>query len=174
MQVGQVLVGAVAGVFFVWYFAGALVNRRRSAQLLRAVRQAVGAVGQGATVRWHGRSAFEVAVGEPSAPLAGFRLLCLLEPREFPLALAWNRLKGRRDQVLIHADFTRPPRAARPLDPAACGVRGLTAGALSDLPPHLSLTLQVGAGGEEAIAQSLALVRRLAEQRQEERRRVPE
>lgn len=165
MEVEQIVVLAVAGVFFVWYFAGLWLNRRRSAQLLRAIRQAIGSVGSGAIVRWHGRSAFEVAVAEPAAPLAGFRLLCLLEPRDFPLALAWNRLRGRRDQVLIHAQFTRPPRTGRQLDPAECGIRGLTAAALSASPPHVTLTLQVGVGGEEAIPQSLALVRRMAEQR---------
>lgn len=165
MQVGQIVVVAVAGVFFVWYFAGALLNRRRAVQLLGAVRQAAGAVGQGATVRWHGRSAFEVAVGEPSPPLAGFRLLCLLEPRDFPLALAWNRLRGRRDQVLIQADFARPPRADRQLDAAACGIPGLTAAALSASPPHLRLALQVGSGGEAAIARAFDLVVQLAEER---------
>lgn len=165
MQPDQILVVAVAAVFFVWYFAGAWLNRRRSAQLLGAVRQAVGAVGRGATVRWHGRSAFEVAVEEPSAPLAAFRLLCLLEPRDFPLALAWNRMRGRRDQVVIYADFARPPRAGGLLDPAACGIPGLTGAALSGSPPHLRLTLQVAVGGEDAIARAFALARQLAEPR---------
>ncbi|BAD39670.1 MAG: hypothetical protein A6D92_14660 [Symbiobacterium thermophilum] len=164
MRHEQIIVAAVAGVFFVWYFAGAWLNRRRGAQILGAVRQAVGAVGRGATVRWHGRSAFEVAVAEPLAPLAAFRLLCLLEPRDFPLALAWNRLRGRRDQVVIHAEFARPPREGRPLALAECDIPGLTGAALSGSPPHLRLTLQVAVGGEDAIARAFALARQLAEQ----------
>ncbi|MBP2018813.1 hypothetical protein J2Z79_002228 [Symbiobacterium terraclitae] len=161
MDTGQIIAVAAAAVFFVWYFAGALLNRRRAAELIRAVRGAVGAVGEGPTIRWHGRSAFEVSVAEPVPPLTAFRLLCLLEPRDFPLALAWNRLRGRRDQVLINADFARPPRAGAP-DPGRYGIPGLTGVELRAEQPHLRLVLQVGAGGEAAIEKSVALVRELA------------
>lgn len=161
MDTGQISAVAVAAVFFIWYFAGALLNRRRAAELIRAVRAAVGMVGEGPTIRWHGRSAFEVSIAEPAAPLTAFRLLCLLEPRDFPLALAWNRLRGRRDQVLIDAAFARPPRTGAGSDPGSYGIPGLTGVELRAEQPHLRLTLQVGAGGEAAIAQSVALVKQL-------------
>ncbi|MEW8979845.1 MAG: hypothetical protein AB2385_15755 [Symbiobacterium sp.] len=162
MGTGEIAVTAIAVVFLVWYFAGNLVNRRRASQLLGAVRASIGAAGRAPTVQWHGRSAFAVTVGEPAAPLAGLYLLCLLEPRDFPLALAWNRLRGRRDQVLIHADFVRPPRAGEQLNPASFGIRGLTGVALNATQPHLRLTLQVGSGDEAAIAAALDLVCELA------------
>jgi hypothetical protein len=162
METGQIVAIAIAALFFAWYFAGAFLNRRRAAQLIGAIREAVGAVGQKPTIRWHGRSAFEISVAEPLAPVVDLRLLCLLEPRDFPLALAWNRLRGRRDQVLIQAVFSRPPRAKEQPDPGSLGIPGLTGVVMSAEQPHLRLTLQVGAGGEAAIAESFALVRKMA------------
>lgn len=154
---------AVAVFFLVWYFVGTLMNRRRAIQLIGAIREAVDTVGKKPTIRWYGRSAFEITVAEPRPPLKDIRLLCLLEPRDFPLALAWNRLRRRRDQVLIHATFSHPPRAGKNPDPDSFKIPGRTGVILKTEEPHLRLTLQVHAGGEAAIAESLALVRNLAD-----------
>lgn len=149
-------------VLFVWYLVGSYLNRRRSQQLINIIRQAVPLVGEKPTIKWYGRSAFQVDIGEPRAPFAGFHLLCVLEPRDFALAQAWNRYKGRRDQVLIRADLARAPRQASQPDPASYGVPGLSGVELKSTEPHLSLTLQVGAGDEGSVAQIFELARKLA------------
>lgn len=151
----------VALVLLVWYFAGLYVNRIRAQQLLRAIRDGIGQVGAKSTVKWFGRAAFQVDVGEPVAPFVAFRLLCLLEPRDFPLAQVWSRLRGRRDQVMIHADFARAPAEAGQPDPRSFGIAGLTGVTLRKERPHVELTLQVGRGGEGAIGQALGLAARL-------------
>lgn len=151
---------AITVLFLVWYVWGSWLNRRRAQHLIAAIRQAVLTVGKGPTIQWFGRSAFQVDVGQPSAPFTGVHVLCLLEPRDFALAFAWSRLRGRRDQVLIRADFKRAPRQAMRPDTAGLGIAGLTGLELRPDMPHLQITLQVGAGNELSIVQSLEVAQR--------------
>ena len=161
----QYVAFGVALLLFAWYLAGLYLNRARSQQLLGIIREAIRQAGTHTTVKWFGRSAFQVDVGEPAHPFAAFRLLCLLEPRDFPLAQLWSRLRGRKDQVMIQADFVRAPAAASQPAPGSLGIRGLTGAALRAERPHLQLTLQVGRGDEQAIGEALALAARLGGRR---------
>jgi len=153
---------AIALLLFAWYFAGMYVNRRRADVLIRHLREALLTAGKNLTIRWFGRSAFQITVGEPRSPLIGLQALCLLEPRDFALALAWSRLRGRRDQVLIGAAYVTPPTAVVSHPLSGYGIAGLTGLEVRGEAPHLQLTLQVGAGGEAAIGQAVELVRHLS------------
>ncbi|HEY3367195.1 MAG TPA: hypothetical protein VGK74_19235 [Symbiobacteriaceae bacterium] len=155
----------VALLLFAWYMAGLYLNRARSQQLLGVIREAIRQAGTRTTVKWFGRSAFQVDVGEPAHPFAAFRLLCLLEPRDFPLAQLWNRLRGRKDQVMIQVDFVRAPAEPGQPAPGSLGIQGLTGAVIRAERPHLQLTLQVGRGGEQAIAEAITLATRLGGRR---------
>lgn len=161
MLTTQTLVLAVSFLLVAWYAVGSLANRRRAEQLLKEIRAGIRALGTRPTVKWYGRTAFQVELGEPQAPLAGLHLLCLLEPRDFPVAQVWNRLRGRRDQVLIRVDYRHPPRSEVHSDPASYGIAGLTGIAVQRDEPHLQLILQVAPGQEGAIKESLLLAQEL-------------
>lgn len=151
----------VALLFFGWYFVGSFLNRRRSQELIQAIRRATAGLGADPTIKWFGRAAFQVDLAEASPPFREIHLLCVLEPRDFPVAMVWNRLRRRRDQVLIHASYTRPPRDPGKADPGGSGVPGLTGLELKAEPPHLQMALQVPAGQEATIGQALELAVRL-------------
>lgn len=151
----------VAIALFAWYFVGAFLNRQRAQQLIQAIRAATAAIGQKPAIRWYGRSAFQIDVSEPGPPLKAFRLLCILEPRDFALAWLWNRIRKRRDHLVFQADFQRAPRRAEKPDPHQYGIEGLDGVELRAETPHLKLTLQCRVGNEEAIARCAALVREL-------------
>lgn len=162
MSTTEQAVLAFAIVLFAWYFAGGYANRRRAIELTRQIRDALAVVGGKPTIRWYGRSAFQIDVAEPRPPFAGLHLFCVLEPREFALALLWTRLRGRRDQVHVHADLVHPPRARASPDPASFGLPGLTAVAVGPERPHLRLTLQLRAGDADSLPRCFDVARRLA------------
>jgi len=162
MFTAQNLAVAFAVIVFLWYFVGTFLNRRRSGDLINAIRSASADAGAHPTIKWFGRTAFQVEIGKPKAPFVGVHLLCILEPRDFAFAQAWNRIRGRRDQVIIYVDFARPPRAPSKPDPVAFRIGGLTGVELKPDQPHLQMTLQVPVGGEGAIGQCLALAQRLS------------
>jgi hypothetical protein len=154
----QNLVIAFCIVLLVWYFAGALINRRRAVHLIAAIRDAARGVGQKPTIAWYGRSAFQLDFTEPATPLTGLRVLCLLEPRDFALAWVWNRLRGRRDLVNVSAVYSRGPEPEAQHPVADYGIAGLTSLAVQAKAPQVLMALQVGTGNEGAIRQGLQLL----------------
>jgi hypothetical protein len=154
----------IAVLFFVWYFMGQWMQRRRTTALIGALKEAIPAVGARPTIRWLGRSAFQVAVAEPAPPLTSVQVLCMLEARDFPLAQLYGRLvRDRRDQLLIRADLVRPPRP-RELDVSQLGAHRAD-GRLKEESPHLEINLQVGAGQEGAIRSALELAAQVSRER---------
>lgn len=162
---GQNLLVALAFVLFAWYFVGGYVNRRRALELTRQIRDAVRGIGDKPAIRWYGRSAFQVDVAQPRPPFAGFHLFCVLEPRDFALALLWTRLRGRRDQVHLQADLARPPSTRSAPDPKSYGIRGLTDVELGPERPHLRMTLRLAAGDADSLRRGVELAKCLAGER---------
>ncbi|HEX6989565.1 MAG TPA: hypothetical protein VF282_08855 [Bacillota bacterium] len=164
----QIIFG-VAIAFLVWWMAGAQFNRRRAAHVARLIGQAIRPLGRGAAMRPLGNSAFRVDLERPAAGLEGLTLLCLLEPRDFPLAWLWMRIRGHRDRIVIKAAFDRPPAEAVQLqgDEAArrYDLPGLTVVNLQPSTPHLHLTVNLvrseGLDEADQIQRTMDLVRRL-------------
>ena len=152
----------VSAIFFLWWLAGSLFNRRRSADLVKAVREALPALGEGAGIRWFGSGAFQIDLSKPAAEFTRVQVVGLLEPRDIPLVWLYWRLRGRRDRLVVQADFRRPPRAG--VSPATVPpwLAELT---LQRSSPHLHLTAQVPPGGEAAIDEAFRLADELAEGR---------
>ncbi|MFO7172543.1 MAG: hypothetical protein DIU70_006210 [Bacillota bacterium] len=162
----QTAVLGLAFALLVWYFFGSYLNRRRANHLARAIAAAAPTLGKGATIRplGTGGSGFQVQIQEPVPELRSATLLCLLEARDFPLAWAYTRLRGRRDQIVLHAELRRPPRhprrLTRPLPDR--GLPRLLLLETSPQSPHLRLSFGVGGGEEEQIPRAFALALEVA------------
>lgn len=162
------LVVALSVLLVGWLFAGRELNRRRGNALARAIRAALPALGASATIQpvGSGLSAFRVEVQQPVRGVAAAEVLCILEARDFPLAWAWTRLRGRRDQIILRlqCDAAPPPLRldARSPGAAALGLRRLVLAAAQPDPPHVQVSFGVGAGEEDEIGKAFALAVRLA------------
>lgn len=162
------LVFYLALAFLAWWVVGAQWNRRRARTLVAAIRDALPALGRGGTFRPIGASAFRIDVGEPTGGLQAVSLVCLLEPRDFPLAWLWMRLRGHRDRIVVKARFTRDPEqvlAVERGDPRAreFGLARLIALRVQPGESHLHLAFGVGPGEERTeIPRAFELVRLLA------------
>jgi len=161
---------AVAVAFLVWWMAGAQYNRRRLAHVAQLIGRSIRPLGRGAAMRPLGNSAFRVDLEQPAAGLGAFTLVCLLEPRDFPLAWLWMRLRGHRDRLVIKATFDRPPAETLQLQGEEAARRfhlpGLAVVNLQSYEPHLHLTVNLTRTRDldEAgqIQRTVDLVRRLA------------
>ncbi len=86
-----------------WYFIGLYLNRRRAGVLVRQVRDSIQPFGGTATIRWIGRSAFQIEAEQVRSPLSKLGVSLLLEPRETFLLWVFGRLFGRRDWLMASA-----------------------------------------------------------------------
>lgn len=157
----------VAAAFLLWYLVGGTINRRRANALARVIQHALLPVGRQATIKPVGSSAFQITVEQPVETMAELTLLCLLEPRDFPLAWLWMRLRGHRDRMVLKASFRRPPPESVSFTGPRAGAPGhglarLTALRLQSTAPHLHLAFSFGPGEESEIPRALQLVARLA------------
>ena len=159
---------AIAVALMAWLVVGRQCNRRRAVQLARAAGEAMRLLGEEATTRalGGGTGGFLLEVTRPARGIRSAQLLCLLEPRDFPLAWAWIRWRGRRDQFILRVDGERPLRAAR-LEgrgrPAGgFGLRRLVLAATQPVSPHVQISFGVGPGEESDIARAVALAAGLA------------
>ncbi|MHB9146611.1 MAG: hypothetical protein ACYC5Y_14930 [Symbiobacteriia bacterium] len=163
-----VVVG-VSAAFFLSWLLGSMLNRRRAAKLVQTVREALPALGQGANIRWFGAGAFQIDLGQPAPELTRVQVVGLLEARDLAFVWLYWRLRGRRDRLVVQADFRRPPKAKSPeaaaaasTAAAAASVPGITSFTLQPSSPHLYLVQQVPAGREGSVALAFQLVRDLA------------
>lgn len=148
--------------------SGSLANRRRAADLVRAVRAELPALGGEGSIRWFGTGGFQVDVTRPSRGITRFQVVGLLEARDLPLVWLYWRWRGRRDRLVIQADFSRPPHPPGPRPPGE--PRAVPSPVLPGLlelkqqreSPHLFLVFQVPPGQEAVIGQALRLVQELA------------
>jgi len=115
---GQMLVIALSVLLALWYFGGMLVNRKRGIAtyywLREGLRDAVGEVTEG---RWIGSAASgaRLTVGDARSPFRRVEAVFLLEAREILPWWLFQRLRGRRDQMILKASLRSVPA---PLDAA--------------------------------------------------------
>lgn len=158
----------VSAVTFVWWLIGSLLNRRRGAELVRAIRAELPKLGGNATIRWFGGSGFQIDVAKLDRGMARLQVVGLLEARDLPLVWFYKRFSGQRDRLVVQADFQRPPRrlgaeseaglASGPEDSPRPLLPGLLRLRLQSESPHLFLSLQVPPGQEAVIGQAFHLI----------------
>lgn len=156
----------VALLFLAWWGAGGYANRRRLARLARLLAGHVSALGSGTTLQALGNGALRLEVGQPLPGLRAVQLLCLLEPRDFPLAWAWTRWRGLRDRLVVRAVLG--PEAAARAAALAPGVEppveGLRFARVGGSPPSLELVVDLSPGHEERrIRQAVAALAALGD-----------
>ncbi len=108
MDLGQVFVIALSVVLAVGYFWGMLINRKRGIATYYWLREGLqDAVGEVTEARWIGSAASgaRLTVGEARAPFRRMEVVFLLEAREILPWWLFQRLRGRRDQMVLKASL---------------------------------------------------------------------
>jgi hypothetical protein len=108
-SVGLSLALGVGAVLIVWYLAGNELMRRRAHRLAVWTKRVLDPLGDRQTILWMGGQAFRLEVAEPRAPFATVTITGLIESWDVPIVWAWNRMRGRRDMVLLQATLRTQP-----------------------------------------------------------------
>lgn len=123
---GTQFVLALSAVLLFSFFVGAVLNRRRGADLAKQVWESVKGFGDTATIRWFGRSGFRIEVEKANSPFTRLAVSILLEPREALPVWAFGRLRGRRDLLVVSTGLAGPVGVALDIyDPNGAGGKQL-------------------------------------------------
>ena len=113
MNLGQQLAILLSVLLGVNYFVGMTINRRKSTALFRWLREGTQAVlGKVSEARWVGSasSGARLTVAQARAPFRRVEMVYLMATREL-LPLLWlQRLRGRRDELILKAVLREPPQ----------------------------------------------------------------
>ena len=103
-----------------WYAAGYLYNRRQGQHLFFWLEQGLDVLGSKREAGWLGSpaSGARVNILEAHPPFRRLELTLLLERREVPLLWLLDRLRGRRDWLVIKATLRSPGREEWEIGPA--------------------------------------------------------
>lgn len=107
---GLLAVLIIAGVFIVWYFAGAVWNRRLARRLANEIRDSLVSFGGSSKIQTYGTTAFRMTTEGANPPFRDISLVVTLQPREMPLNWALARAQGRRDVAVLEASLRQAPR----------------------------------------------------------------
>jgi hypothetical protein len=105
---GQLVIG-LSVLVLAWYFIGQQTMRRRGLAVLQWVRDGVSLLGDNPKLRWLGSAAFQLTLERPAPPFAALAVTVVLEPREILFLWLVNRLRRRRDLLVVRADLTTRP-----------------------------------------------------------------
>jgi hypothetical protein len=105
---GQLVIG-LSVLVLAWYFVGQQAMRRRGLALLQWVRQGLDTLGDRPQLQWLGASAFEFTLEAPTHPFKAVSVTVVLEPREIFFLWLVNRLRQRRDLLVVRGDLTTQP-----------------------------------------------------------------
>jgi hypothetical protein len=109
-QLATKIIIGLSILLVLWYPFGRQMNRRRSLQVLRWLREGIRVYEGQASVNWIGASAFRVDVQGALAPFKRVGMMVLLEARELLLLWVINRLRGQRDILVIKGDLRLKPK----------------------------------------------------------------
>lgn len=114
MNVGQWIAIGLSVLLGVWFVIGGIINRRHGQAVFRWLEQGLSRWGKISEARWIGSSGSgaRVALARADAPFGRVEAVFLLESREIAPLWAFNRLRGKRDELIVKANL----RAAPPLE----------------------------------------------------------
>ncbi len=101
---------AVSLFLAIWYGAGHIYNRQRGQRLMRWVHGGLDALGEEWQAGWIGSpaSGARINVRRGHHPFRRLELTLLLENREIPFLWLLDRLRGRRDRIIMRATLRSP------------------------------------------------------------------
>ncbi|HLC04352.1 MAG TPA: hypothetical protein VJK02_15060 [Anaerolineales bacterium] len=111
MDLGQ-RIAIYLGVFLlIWFAVAAAYNRRRGVRVYRWLQPGLKGLGTITEAKWIGSSGSgaRLAIGKPERPFRRIEAAFLLETRELLPLWILNRLRGRRDMLIIRADLRSAP-----------------------------------------------------------------
>jgi hypothetical protein len=113
MDIGQ-RIAIYLGIFLlIWYAVAAAYNRRRGVRVYRWLHPGLKSLGAITEAKWIGSSGSgaRMAIAKPERPFRRVEAAFLLETRELLPLWLLNRLRGRRDALIIRADLRSAPRS---------------------------------------------------------------
>lgn len=109
MNAGQWVVIGLCVVLGLWFVVGYISNGRRIRRISRAVEPALTKYGRVSSRRRLGNSGAQFIVERAEAPFRQIELVFLLEARENLLLWLLERIRGRRDELLLRANLRTAP-----------------------------------------------------------------
>lgn len=112
MEPGVAVVIGVCAFLALWYGGGHLYNRRRGQRLFRWLKDGLDVLGGEVESGWLGSPAAgaRVNVTRAASPFRRMEITLLLENREILPLWLLDRLRGRRDRLIIRATLRSPRR----------------------------------------------------------------
>lgn len=99
----------LGGFFLLWYLLGNEYMRRRARTLALWCKRALDPIGGTQTVRWLTTQSFRLDISQPRSPFKHATITGLVESWDVPVIWLWNRLRGRRDMVLLQLELREQP-----------------------------------------------------------------
>jgi hypothetical protein len=110
MDTGQWMVIGLSAVFLLWILIGSVANRKRAEQVLSWVQEGTKPLGRLSGARRLKGSAVQLTIKDAITPFRHVDLIFALEPRENPPLWIYNRLGGRRDELIIKTNLRLAPK----------------------------------------------------------------
>ncbi len=116
----QRVIWAIAILMALWYVGGTWYNRRRGIRTLTWLREGLQRLGGRLEMVWIGSAASgaKAMVSKANPPFRHLEAIFLLESREILPLWAINRLRGRRDELIIRAQLRSSRRGEIEVVPA--------------------------------------------------------
>ena len=116
----QRIVIAIAILMALWYIGGTWYNRRRGIRTLTWLRGGLQKLGGRLEMAWIGSAASgaRAVVSKANPPFRQVEAIFLLESREVLPIWLFNRLRGRRDELIIKAQLRSPRQGEIEVVPA--------------------------------------------------------
>lgn len=111
MDLGQRIVIGISILLGVWYFVGAIINRRRGKALSQWIQSGMVYFGKISEARWIGSSGSgaRLLVGKANKPFSLVEVIFLLESREIMPLWIFNRFRGKQDEMIMKGNLRRTP-----------------------------------------------------------------
>ncbi|MGD2028198.1 MAG: hypothetical protein PVI99_10310 [Anaerolineales bacterium] len=137
MDLGQYIIIGLSIFFALWYFVGAIINRKRGVATFHWLRDGLETNGKVTEARWIGSSGSgaRLTVGVAQPPFQRIEVVFLLDSREIlPLWLV-NLLRNKRDEMILKANLRSRPSVELEIGrQGSKDVKVLKAG--GDMPPY--------------------------------------
>jgi len=122
VDTGQLIAIALSILLGVWFVVAGVFNRRHGVRVFRWLQQGLSTWGKIGEARWIGSSGSgaRLTISQGNKPFGRVEAVFLLESREIAPLWAFNRLRGKRDEMILKANLrTAPPLEIEAAPPEA-------------------------------------------------------